>query len=337
MKKIFILPSVLWLITVVGCQKPAPEIKPEIIHLSRVCRVPKNQGQAESCWAYAMTGHLENRLITRNDSVSLSPWFITRKAYEEACQRAFTGKNEKISIRGMGHTFLSLAQKYGIVRQKDYPEQPQAQLREMNKELNKLLKRYQNAPDSVSVFYQKAALIMDRYMGKVPDSINSYGSHYTDPLSFYHILTENTKPVTPLTSLTDQPFNRYIPLNYPDNYEHRLFLNLPLDSLCNLTVKIIQEGGTVVWEGDISNDGFYWREGLAVWHGKTVSAEDRQSNYQKGLLHDNHAILLMGLARDSNGSLYLIGQNSWGRKNRYGGYLYMSMDYFRMWTVAIFL
>ena len=166
MKKIFILPSVLWLITVVGCQKPAPEIKPEIIHLSRVCRVPKNQGQAESCWAYAMTGHLENRLITRNDSVSLSPWFITRKAYEEACQRAFTGKNEKISIRGMGHTFLSLAQKYGIVRQKDYPEQPQAQLREMNKELNKLLKRYQNAPDSVSVFYQKAALIMDRYMGK---------------------------------------------------------------------------------------------------------------------------------------------------------------------------
>lgn len=264
MKKIFILPSVLWLITVVGCQKPAPEIKPEIIHLSRVCRVPKNQGQAESCWAYAMTGHLENRLITRNDSVSLSPWFITRKAYEEACQRAFTGKNEKISIRGMGHTFLSLAQKYGIVRQKDYPEQPRAQLREMNKELNKLFKRYQNAPDSVSVFYQKAALIMDRYMGKVPDSINSYGSHYTDPLSFYHILTENTKPVTPLTSLTDQPFNRYIPLNYPDNYEHRLFLNLPLDSLCNLTVKTIQEGGTVVWEGDISNDGFYWREGLAV-------------------------------------------------------------------------
>lgn len=69
----FILPSVLWLITAVGCQKPAPEVKPETIHLSRVCRVPKNQGQAESCWAYAMTGHLENRLITRNDSKSACP------------------------------------------------------------------------------------------------------------------------------------------------------------------------------------------------------------------------------------------------------------------------
>lgn len=327
--------------TLINCQKwkqpPAPDIKPKIEYLSRIRRIPRNQGQTESCWAFAMTGRLENALMIHSDSMSLSPWFITRKAYEEACIRAFNGKTDHISIRGMGHTFLSLAKKYGIVKQDDYPEQPDLALKPMLKELNNLLKQYKQRSDSICIFHNKVTQILDQYMGKIPDSINNNRSQKTDPVSFYHELTKELKPVIAATSFMDHPYNQYIPLNYPDNYEHRKFLNLSLDSLCKLTIQTIQKGGTAVWEGDITNNGFYWKEGLAIWHDKAVSPENRQNNYQKGQLDDNHTLLLMGIARDQNGQIYFVGQNSWGNRNRYRGYLFMSMDYFRMWTVAVFL
>lgn len=335
--QLYILISILITTTCQCTSKPtAPELTFHNEYLSPLPAPPRNQGQAESCWGYSMTGRLENLLMQRGDTTTLSPWFITRKAYEEAVLRAWQEKAHKVSIRGMGHTFLSLAERHGIVPQNKYPCRPRTRLRNMSRELTDLLKQHRKDTDNGKRFLQEVNTVLDRYMGTLPEQVQT-DSLSLSPLEYYHRLTAGMPDVKRLTSFQYTPYNQELVLDYPDNYERKNFLNLPLDSLCHIAEQTVKKGGTVVWEGDTSNNGFYWREGLAIWHGTPVSPDDRENNYRRGHLDDNHTLLLVGWATDNEGRPYFVAQNSWGTNNRYHGLMYMSLDYFRMWTVALFL
>ncbi len=335
--QLYIFISILITTTCQCTSKPAaPELTFHNEYLNPLPAPPRNQGQAESCWGYSMTGRLENLLMQCGDTIALSPWFITRKAYEEAALRAWQDKARKVSIRGMGHTFLSLAGRYGIVSQDEYPCRPRTRLKDMNRELADLLKQHRKDTDNGKHFLQEVNAILDRYMGTLPEEVRT-DSLSLSPLEYYHRLTADMPDVKCLTSFQYMPYNQELVLEYPDNYERKTFLNLPLDSLCQIAKQTVKQGGTVVWEGDTSNDGFYWREGLAIWHGTPVGPDDREDNYLRGHLDDNHTLLLVGWAADNEGRPYFIAQNSWGTNNRYYGLMYMSLDYFRMWTVALFL
>lgn len=278
-----------------SCQrKPqAPELTFHNECLSPLAAPPRNQGQAESCWGYSMTARLENRLMQRGDSIALSPWFITRKAYEEAALRAWREKARKVSIRGMGHTFLSLAERHGIVPQDEYPCRPRTRLKDMNRELTDLLKQHRKDTDNGKRFLQEVNTVLDRYMGTPPERVQT-DSLSLSPQEYYRRLTAGMTEVKRLTSFQYTPYHQELVPDYPDNYERKAFLNLPLDSLCRVAEQAVKQGGTVVWEGDTSNNGFYWSEGLAVWHGDPVSPDDREANYRRGRLHDNHTLLLVG-------------------------------------------
>ncbi len=338
-RSIILSSTLLWIFLATSCQWVGKKNAPDLIfHTECLSPLPaqaRNQGQAESCWAYSMTGLLENKLILCGDSTKLSPWFITRKAYEEATIRAWKHQSNKVSIRGMGHTFINLANRYGIVREKDYPCQSQAQLKKMSQELNNLLKHKEKIKSETEL-QQQMDIILNRYMGTPPQQVR-IDSSLLSPKTYYQKLTKKMSEIKRLTSFQYAPYYQKIVLNYPDNYEKELFLNLPLDSLQNIVEHAIRSGKTAVWEGDISNNGFYWREGLSIWHGSPITVDNREKNYKNGKLHDNHTLLLIGCATDNEGRKYFIAQNSWGTHNRYKGLLYMSLDYFRMWTVAIFL
>lgn len=220
-----------------GCQwisKPAaPELTFHNECLSPLPAPPRNQGQAESCWGYSMTARLENRLMLCGDTIALSPWFITRKAYEEAALRAWQDKARKVSIRGMGHTFLSLAGRYGIVPQDEYPCRPRTRLKDMNRELADLLKQHRKDTDNGKRFLQEVNTVLDRYMGTLPERVGR-DSLSLSPLEYYHRLTAGMPDVKRLTSFQYTPYNQELVLDYPDNYERKSFMNLPLDSLCRI-------------------------------------------------------------------------------------------------------
>lgn len=128
-----------------------------------------------------------------------------------------------------------------------------------------------------------------------------------------------------LMSDINQPFGQMVEPQLPDNWEHNRLLNLPMDSLLQLTQHAIYQRHGVCWEGDISEMGFNWKEGIAttsLWNGSTT---------------DDHCMAIVGLATDADGQSYFIMKNSWGTDNSYDGLLYMSYHYFLKKTIAVYL
>lgn len=67
----------------------------------------KNQGNSQTCWAYAMLAAIETEHIMRGDSVHLSVAFVENAVRHEP--------RAPRSLRGMGMTTVNLIQKYGLV------------------------------------------------------------------------------------------------------------------------------------------------------------------------------------------------------------------------------
>jgi len=111
----------------------------------------------------------------------------------------------------------------------------------------------------------------------------------------------------------------------PDNWEHNRVLNMARDSLVAVAERAVRTGHGVCWEGDTSERGYNWKEGVAetsFWNGSTT---------------DDHCMAIVGIAHDEDHTPYFIMKNSWGSTNRFGGLLYMSFDYFKKKTLVLYL
>ena len=157
----------------------------------------------------------------------------------------------------------------------------------------------------------------------LPSHAYMLGCEYT-PQEFAHSVCAPGEYAA-LTSCDDYPYGDMVELELPDNWEHNRFLNLPADSLLAVTERAIRTSHGVCWEGDTSEHGFRWQQGVATtfwWNGSTT---------------DDHCMAIVGIARDEHGSRYFVMKNSWGTGNRYGGLMYMSFDYFLRKTIAVYL
>jgi hypothetical protein len=67
----------------------------------------KNQGNSQTCWAYAMLAAIETEHIMRGDSVNLSPAYVEKMVGKD--RRAPKNK------RGMGATLLNMLDEHGLV------------------------------------------------------------------------------------------------------------------------------------------------------------------------------------------------------------------------------
>lgn len=121
------------------------------------------------------------------------------------------------------------------------------------------------------------------------------------------------------------PFWQDMVADVPDNWEHNRVLNVPADSLLALTRRAVAQHRGVCWEGDISERGFDWKQGVA------------RLSLINGSTTDDHCMAVVGLAHDERGERYFIMKNSWGRTNRYRGLMFMHEDYFRSKTMFVYM
>lgn len=156
-----------------------------------------------------------------------------------------------------------------------------------------------------------------------PRQIFMSGAVYT-PLEFAHSVCAPDEYIA-LTSVADAPYYNKVELQVPDNWEHNTFLNIPADSLLMHTEQAVRHGHGVCWEGDTSEHGFRWKEGVA------------DLSLINGSTTDDHCMAIVGIAHDKEGKPFFIMKNSWGKGNAYKGLMYVSFDYFREKTIAIYM
>lgn len=200
--------------------------------------------------------------------------------------------------------------------------------------LERMMEREADAPASKRGMAATALNLLQRY-GVVPyDAMPTadlplpryaymLGCDYT-PLEFAHSVCAPGEYIG-IGTTDEVPYNEWFEPQLPDNWEHNRLLNVPPDSLLAITERAVRDRHGVCWEGDISERGFD-REAcvadLSWWNGSTT---------------DDHCMAIVGIAHDEQGRLYFIMKNSWGNDGPFGGLVYMSFDYFRQKTIAVYL
>ena len=165
---------------------------------------------------------------------------------------------------------------------------------------------------------------------------------------------------------------RLIGLAFDGNWEHAQMYNLPLNEMMEVADYALNNGYTVCWDGDVSEKGFSFKNGVAInpevkkvedysttdrarfekmdekerleevykfekpFPEVNVTPQVRQEGFEAFVTTDDHLMHLTGIAKDQNGTKYYITKNSWGtERNTFGGYLNMSDSFVRAKTIYI--
>jgi bleomycin hydrolase len=156
-----------------------------------------------------------------------------------------------------------------------------------------------------------------------------------------------------LTSFTHEPYYSKFILQVPDNFSNGSFHNVPLDELIATVKNAVSNGYSVLWDADVSNNGFMQDIGLALnlnqkkkydkatlnadTKEETADAATRQALYENLTTQDDHLMHIVGVEKSKNGKTFFVVKNSWGERGPYKGYINVSESYFALNTISVVL
>ena len=337
----------------------------------------KNQAATGTCWCFATTSFMESELLRMGKGTyDLSEMFIVRQKYMNQLQDNYLRRGDgNIGQGSLSHTFMNAYRQVGIVPEEVYTginydsekHNHSELVRYMHSIADVAVKATQRSPE-----YDKLiANLFDTYLGKLPEKFTYKGKEYT-PKSFAESLGLNMDDYIELTSFTHHPYYVKFDVEVPDNWEHSLMYNLPLDEMMQTVDYALNNGYTVCWDGDVSEKGFSFTNGVAInpevkkvedlsntdrarfeklgekerleevfkferpYPEINVTPEVRQAGFESFVTTDDHLMHLTGIAKDQNGTKYYITKNSWGTdRNKFGGYLNMSESFVRAKTIYV--
>ncbi len=386
MKKIFVLALGLLMVTGAMAAKPKKQAdQPEGIQFTVVKENPitsiKNQNRAGTCWCYSSLAFIESELLRMGKGeYDFSEMFLVHNTYLDRADKAVrTHGDVSFAQGGSFYDVIYGMEAFGLV--------PEAEMRpgvmygmelSNHNELSAVsdavvaaiakgkLRSLQVSPDGEMLWKKAIEAIHDIYLGVRPETFTYEGVEYT-PKSFYESLGLNADDYISLTSYTHHPFYTSFALEIPDNWRWAQSYNLPIDELMEVFDYAIENGYTVAWGSDVSEDGFT-REGTAIlpdvdkasteldgsdmakWLKMTeaerkskpmavaqkwVSQEERQLGYDNRETTDDHGMLIYGIAKDQKGTEYYMVKNSWGEAGTYKGIWYASKAFVRYKTMNI--
>ncbi len=346
-----------------------------------VCRVPvtpvKNQASTGTCWCFATTSFMEAELLRMGKGTyDLSEMFIVRQKYMNQLQDNYLRHGHgNIGQGSLSHTFMHAFDQVGIVPEEVYTGINYDSDRHNHSELVKYIKVIADAAVQMRhrspEYFKLVDSLLDIYLGKLPEKFTYQGKEYT-PKSFAASLGLDMSDYVELTSFTHQPYYKPFEVEVTDNWEHAKMYNLPLDEFIEVTDYALKNGFSVCWDGDVSEKGFSFKNGVAInpevkkvddysttdrarfekmdekgrmeeaykfeqpFPEIKVTPEVRQEGYEAFVTTDDHLMHLTGIVKDQNGTKYYVTKNSWGtERNTFGGYLNMSESYVRAKTIYI--
>ena len=338
----------------------------------------KDQNKSGTCWSFSGLSFLEDELLKKGKGeYDLSEMYVARQCYIDKAVN-FVRYYGKTNF-GEGGGLLDIPyvyNKYGMMPESAYDGLEYGEEKHDHGELAAVLTAYlneivKNPNKKLSTAWLKGYIgILDAYLGVVPETFEYDGKTYT-PRSFADELGLDMNDYLPVTSFTHHEFYKPFVLEVPDNWDHGLYYNVPMEELLQIVDNAIDKGYTVLWAADVSEKGFKWYDGVALmpkvdrkksmegteldrWvklkdsekedkmydfkgpvEEITVTQESRQQGFDNYETTDDHGMVIVGKAVDQKGNKYFKVKNSWDSEQVYDGYFYISMPYFLAKTMSI--
>ncbi len=311
---------------------------PKNVHLIGTTPI-KDQGESELCWAYAMLATIESEHIMKGDSVNLSVAYIARMMLQEKALEYYFAQGKKdISMRGMASMLIHYIDKYGAQPYDSYEDPKDTNYKVLCRKVKKVCDGAIAKKAGIETLKEELDALFDQEIGYMPaKQVHMLGAEYT-PLEFAHSVCYPEEYVS-LTSFTHHPFREYFALETPDNMMHDQFLNLPIDELMLHIQKALEHGHPVCWEGDISEPGFQspkdnYVDIQPMQH--PVTQASRQKEFEQLRTTDDHVMEIIGTFLKGK-RRYYVCRNSWGKQWGNHGLIYLSEDYVKLKTIAVFM
>ncbi len=273
----------------------------------------KNQASSGTCWSYSTNSFLESEMLRMGKKpVELSQIFSARNEYMDKAD-TYVRLHGGLSWGDGGecHDVINMYAKYGAVPQNVYTGLHYGTSKNKFGEMQAVLKGMldaivKNPNGKLTPVWKKAfQAVLDTYLGEIPETFTYEGREST-------AIIDNA----------------------------------------------LKNGFTVAWAADVSEKSFSWKNGVAyipekewdemddtdkkyMFDGpkaeRKITPEIRQASYDNYETTDDHGMHIVGLAKDQTGREYYIVKNSWGEKNDYKGYIYVTKTYVLYKTTAILL
>ena len=328
----------------------------------------KDQNKSGTCWAYSTNSFFESEILRKTGKTyDLSEMFVAGKTYMDRAIKAVRMHGDvSFSEGGSGYDVQYCWENYGMIPESAMPLPGKmtgdslANFSEFFSVMTPYVEAVAKNKASKLTPAWKNGLqgIIDSYLGKAPTSFQYEGKTYT-PQSFAASLGLDMKDYISFTSYTHHPFWTEFAIEVQDNWRWPMSWNVPIDDLCKIIDNAIMNGYTVMWGGDVTEDGFT-RKGLGIaydvkkarsmagtdadrWFKLSSSEkknklgalginapevvptqEMRQEAFDNWETTDDHGMHIYGIAKDQNGKEYYMVKNSWGTYGDYNGTWYMT-------------
>ena len=372
MKKLIMLAALACAVTGMQAETNTDSIKVvkpvfTVVKANKITSI-KDQNKSGTCWAYSTNSFFESEILRKTGKTyDLSEMFVAGKTYMDRAIKAVRMHGDvSFSEGGSGYDVQYCWENYGMI--------PESAMPLPGKMIGDSLANFSEffsvmTPYVEAVAKNKASKltpawknglqgIIDSYLGKAPTSFQYEGKTYT-PQSFAASLGLDMKDYISFTSYTHHPFWTEFAIEVQDNWRWPMSWNVPIDDLCKIIDNAIMNGYTVMWGGDVTEDGFT-RKGLGIaydvkkarsmagtdadrWFKLSSSEkknklgalginapeivptqEMRQEAFDNWETTDDHGMHIYGIAKDQNGKEYYMVKNSWGTYGDYNGTWYMT-------------
>ena len=375
MKRLFLFVTLLCVMVSSKAQdapKDSSESKEPVFTVIREIPITsiKNQNRSGTCWNFSTLSFFEAEILKKSGKTyDLCEMFVCNKNYmDRAVVKVRMHGDAQFSEGGSAYDVLYVLKNYGICPEEAMPL-PGSLYGDTLTNFNQLFEVMTPYVNAVASSKQKVLNpawknglqgILNAYLGECPEEFTYDGKKYT-PKSFAESLGLDWNDYVSITSYTHHPFYTEFPVEVQDNWRQPGSWNLPIDEMARIIDNAIENGYTVAWGGDVSEDGFT-RSGLALLYDTenpdlegsdmahwlkmtpaeksnqlkkqgvyikevTPTQEQRQKDYDNWTLTDDHGMLIYGIAKDQTGREYYMVKNSWGKTGDYDGIWYMSKNF----------
>lgn len=333
----------------------------------------KDQASSGTCWCFSGLSFIESEIIrSTGEECDLSEMFVVSNAYYDKALK-YVRMHGHLNF-GPGSSFsdvLAVLETYGIVPESEMTGLNYGTQQHNHFEMDEVLKGIVSAlvknPNMKLSKAWKTGFrdMVAAYLGEIPTNFTVNGEDYT-PKSYLASLGIDMSDYVDISSWTHHPFYETMVLEVPDNWRGRDAYNVPLDDMMVIIDNALDNGYTVAWASDVSEDGFTGA-GIAVvpdmtktvqgsdqvrWIGSqeingmpiymqtpcpemVITQELRQEGFDDYSTTDDHGMHIYGKAVDQNGTEYYMVKNSWGSVGPYDGVWYVSKAYVMYKTTDI--